>query len=140
MNQSEVEAFVVSLDHVEREDNYGYAFFFVGDDHRVGFVTIGYSDNEFDAVSNLNREGVFRVNIGVSKATFDALLGDASTDSIDYSVLNVFLPHPHYAKQHYLSILNPSGENVERTKQLIIEAHAIASKRYQRRTKDTPTG
>ena len=133
MNQAEVEAFVEKLDNVEREENFGYIFYFVGDDHMVGFVTIGYSDNEFDSVSKLNREGVFRVNIGVSRETFQSLLGDASSENVDYSVLNVFLPHPHYAKQHFVSILNPSGENAEITKKLIIEAHSIAAARLQRK-------
>jgi hypothetical protein len=136
MTQSDVEAFVASLANVQREDNYGYAFFFVGDDHRLAFVTIGYEDNEFDTVSNLNRKGVFRVNIGISKATFESLLGDVDIESVDYSALNVFLPHPHYAKQHFISILNPSGNNADTTKQLMIEAHALATR--MRRGK--PTG
>jgi hypothetical protein len=133
MNQAEVEAFVANLDDVEREDNFGYIFYFVGDDHRVGFVTIGQSDNEFDTVSNLNREGVFRVNIGVSRETFASLLGDVPAENIDYSVLNVFLPHPHYARQHFVSILNPSDENAEVTKKLMVEAHALAASRYKRK-------
>src|SRR5262245_25776574 len=108
MNQSQVEAFVASLNNVQREENYGYIFFFVGDDHRMPFVTIAQSDDDYDKVSNLNREGVFRINIGVSKATFESILGAAGSENIDYSVLNVFLPHPDYAKQHFLCILNPS--------------------------------
>ena len=60
MTQAEVEAFVAALENVQREENFGYSFFFVGDDHRLSFVTIANSDNEFDNVSNLNREGVFR--------------------------------------------------------------------------------
>jgi hypothetical protein len=133
MNQEEVEAFVANLGDVEREDNFGYIFFFVGDDHRVGFVTIGHSDNEFDSLSNLNREGVFRVNIGISRESYESLLGDFPAENIDYSVLNVFLPHPHYAKQHFVSILNPSDENAEVTKKLIVEAHSIAASRYKRK-------
>jgi hypothetical protein len=134
VNQSEVEAFVETLDNVQREENFGYIFYFVGDDHRLSFTTIANSDNAYDSVSNLNREGVFRINIGVSKATFDSLLGDTSADNIDYSVLNVFLPHPDYAKQHFVCILNPSQENVEVTKQLIVEAHAIAATRLAKRS------
>ncbi len=133
MNQSEVEEFVAGLDNVQREDNFGYVFYFVGDDHRLSFVTIANSDNEFDKVSNLNREGVFRINIGVSKKTFDSLLAGSTSENIDYSVLNIFLPHPDYAKQHFVCILNPSGENVDTTQQLIIEAHSIAANRLQRR-------
>ena len=66
MNQAEVEDFVAKLDNVQREVNFGYTFFFVGDDHRLPFVTIAGSDNDYDRVSNLNREGVFRINIGIS--------------------------------------------------------------------------
>lgn len=134
MNQSELEEFVAKLDNVQREENFGYIFFFVGDDHRLPFVTIAHSDNDFDNVSALNREGVFRINIGVSKDTFESLLGDSSSENIDYSVLDVFLPHPHYAKQHFVCILNPSQENEETTKQLIIEAHSIAASRLLRRS------
>lgn len=134
MNQSEMEAFIEGLDNVQREENFGYIFYFVGDDHRLAFVTIGHSDNEFDTVSNLNRDGVFRVNIGVSKATFASLLADAPSENMDYSMLNVFLPHPHYAKQHYVSILNPSEENAKITQQLILEAHAIAAARLAKRS------
>jgi hypothetical protein len=133
MNQSEVEAFVANLDNVQQEENYGYKFFFVGDDHLLPFVTITNSDNEYDSVSNLSREGVFRINIGVSRATFDSLV-NSDAENIDYSVLNTFLPHPEYAKQNWVCILNPSDENVARTKQLITEAHTIAATRLAKKS------
>ncbi|MBX3064916.1 MAG: hypothetical protein KF726_18180 [Anaerolineae bacterium] len=134
MNQTQVEAFVSSLENVQREENFGYAFFFVGEDHRVPFISISDSDNDYDTVSNLNREGVFRLNIGVGRETFKALLGDYDPAAIDYSLLNTFLPHPEYAKQHFVCILNPSGDNVETTKKLIVEAHDLAASRLQRRS------
>ena len=135
MTQAEVETFVAELENVQREENFGYSFFFVGDDHRLSFVTIANSDNDYDNVSNLNREGVFRINIGVSKETFKNLIGEPSSEPVDYSVLNVFLPHPEYARQHFICILNPSGENVETTKKLIVEAHSIAAVQLQRKAK-----
>jgi hypothetical protein len=134
MDQAEVEAFVASMQDVQRKDNYGYVFFFVGDDHLLSFVTVANVDNEWDNVSNLNREGVFRINIGISRETFDTLIGEPS-EPVDYSVLNTFLPHPEYAKQNFICILNPDGENAEKTKELIREAHAIAAKRAQRKAK-----
>lgn len=133
MTQDEVEAFAAGLENVQRDENFGYSFFFVGDDHRLPFVTLANSDNAFDNVSNLNREGVFRINIGVSKETFERLIIEANSEPIDYAVLNVILPHPHYARQHFVCILNPSGENAEITRQLIVEAHAIAAARLQHR-------
>lgn len=135
MNQSEVEAFIATLDNVQQEENFGYIFFFVGDDHRLQFVSIAHADNDYDSVSHLNREGVFRVDIGVSKETFASLFGEFTSENIDYSVLNVFLPHPSYSKQHFVSILNPSDENAEVTKQLIVEAHKIAAARQLRRSR-----
>lgn len=133
MNQQQVETFVETLDNVQREENYGYHFYFVGNDHRLPFVTFANTDQDFDNVSNLNREGVFRVNIGVSKETFDSLVG--VMENPDYTVLNVFLPHPDYAKQHWVCILNPAGENEALTQKLIREAHSIATTRYEKITK-----
>jgi Family of unknown function (DUF6194) len=101
MNQSDLETFVAALPNVQREDNFGYSFFFVGNDHRLPFMTIANSDNEYDNVSNLNREGVFRVNVGVSKDTFQKLVGQVDKDSVDYSALNVFMPHPDYSRPLY---------------------------------------
>jgi len=135
MDQTEVEVFVAGMENVQREDNYGYVFFFVGDDHRLSFVTIANSDNEWDSVSNLSREGVFRVNIGVSRETFKSLIIKPDDEPVDYSVLNTFLPHPEYAQQNFVCILNPSGENIEITKTLIAEAYSIAARRLQRKAK-----
>lgn len=133
MNQSEVEDFVTKLEMVQREENFGYSFFFVGDDHRLPLVSISDSDNEYDKVSNLDREGVFRVNIGISRPTFQSMFADANSENIDYSVLDVFLPHPEYAKQHFVCILNPSQANEDLTKKLIVEAHSKAKSRLQNR-------
>jgi hypothetical protein len=133
MNEAEVEAFLADLDNVQRTENLGYSFFFVGDDHRLPFLTMVSSDNEFDNVSNLDREGVFRINIGIGRKTFEDLFVERHSEPVDYSALNVFLPHPEYSKQHFICILNPAGENVEKTKNLIIEAHSIASERFRRK-------
>lgn len=135
MKREDFEAFVMGLPNVQREENFGYSFFFVGGDHRLPFVTIADSDNEYDDVSDLDREGVFRLNIGVSKETFKHLLEnplEQEEKGVDYSVLNVFLPHPQYSRQHFVCILNPISNNAEKTKQLLIEAHAIAEGRLQR--------
>ena len=133
MNQSEVEAFVSKLDNVQRDDSYGYAMYFVGDEHLVPFVSIASSDNEYDSVSDLNREGIYRINIGVGRETFDSLVGNMKLEDIDYSALDVLIPHPEYAKQHFVCILNPSGENEELTKKLITEAHDLVANRLERK-------
>jgi hypothetical protein len=136
MNQSQVETFIESLENVQQTENFGYKFYFIGDDHMLPFTTIANTDNDYDSVSNLNRPGIFRINIGVSRATFDKLIPQYDPETIDHSQLNTILPHPDYAKQNFICILNPSGKNVATTKELIQEAHSIAVVRFQRKTKN----
>lgn len=138
MNQQDVEDFVSALENVQKSDAYGYQFFFYSDDHRMPFLTIANSDNDYDKVSNLNREGVFRINLGVRKETFASLFpenpGGDSAD-VDFTALNTFLPHPDYAKQYFICILNPSGDNEAPFRKLVREAHDVAKQRYERKNR-----
>lgn len=85
------------------------------------FATLVTSD-EYDSASNLSRPGVYRLNIGVSRSTFARLVG--SLPEPDYTALDRVLPHPVYAAQHWLSILNPSDATFESTvKPLLHEAY-----------------
>lgn len=137
MTQAEIEAFVEGLDNVQRAEAFGYLLFFVGDDHRLPFVTIADSDQESDNVSNLDRDGVFRINVGVSNAAFESLLHHRGSEDIDQSVLDRFLPHPHYSQQNWVCILNPGQRNEESVKELIVEAHSIATARMRRQMDGT---
>jgi hypothetical protein len=72
--------------------------------------------------SDLNRPGVYRLNIGVSKATFERVVG--SNRDPDYTALDQLMPHPVYAMQHWVSILNPSEATFDKiVKPLLDEAH-----------------
>ena len=103
----------------------------------VPFVSIATEDSDYDNVSNLNHEGTFRLNIGVSKGTYDALFAHANLpQEIDYAVLDTFLPHPHYAQQFYVCIVNPSEEKNEKLKELITESHALATQKQSLRDKN----
>ena len=73
--------------------------------HWPNFATIVSSD-DFDQVSDLSRPGVFRLNIRVGSETFDRLVGSVSEP--DFAALDAVLPHPEYAAQHWVCILNPS--------------------------------
>ncbi|HYK97092.1 MAG TPA: DUF6194 family protein [Candidatus Acidoferrales bacterium] len=83
--------------------------------------------------SGLAREGVFRLNIGVGPETFDRIAGGRREP--DYSALDTLFPHPVYAAQQWVAVLNPSAERFERdVKPLLEEAHArVATKTEQRR-------
>ena len=89
----------------------GATFFSLDDSHWPNFATIVTTDEHDDGEpSRLSRPGVFRLNIGVGKATFERLLG--ATKDPDYAALDTILPHPVYAKQRWISILNPSHATV----------------------------
>lgn len=94
--------------------------------HWPNFATLVTSD-EYDAFSDLARPGVYRLNIGLSKATFESVVGGVSDP--DHTALEVLLPHPVYALQHWVCILNPSEETFDTVvKPLLDEAHERVAK------------
>jgi hypothetical protein len=91
--------------------------------HFPNFATIVTTDEHDDgAPSNLARPGVFRLNIGVGRETFERIV-DAS-GGVGYAVFDRFFPHPVYAKQLWISILNPSEATFrDEVVPLLTEAH-----------------
>jgi len=99
---------------------------------RFPFATIVTKDyGDFDKASNLDRPGVFRLNIGVSKETFAKQFG--TEGEYDFAALDRILPHPVYGRNHFVSVLNPSDSTFEVIKPLLSEAHGIAMGRVERR-------
>ena len=95
------------------------------------FATVVTSD-AFDDASHLSRPDAYRLNIGLSRDTFQRLVGDQ--EAPDYTALNQLMPHPVYAKQLYVSILNPTTETFESMiKPLLEEAHARTAAQFARR-------
>jgi hypothetical protein len=101
----------------------GATFFSLDDRHWPNFATIVTTDeHDMGAPSDLAREGVFRLNIGVGKETFTRLVG--SIGDADFAALDQVVPHPVYAKQRWIAILNPSRQTFDDlVKPLIAEAH-----------------
>ena len=102
------------------------------DSRRFPFATIVTQDyGDFDNTSNLNRDGVFRLNIGVSKQTYQKLFG---TDrQYDFTALDELMPHPVYGGNHFVCVLNPSDSTFDSIKPLLEETYGIAVKRAQPR-------
>jgi hypothetical protein len=74
------------------------------------------------------------LNIGLTRETFDRLVGDQAGAQVDYTILDRFLPHPVYAAQHYVSILNPSARTFEETiRPLLAEAFERVARQYRLR-------
>lgn len=52
---------------------------------------------------------MFRLNVSVGRRAFDAVLGEGWADRVvDPTALDVLMPHPVYAPQGWVCILNPS--------------------------------
>ena len=139
MDESSVANYITeTFPGVETTTNFGYIFFFYKTDHMVPFATIASSDNEYEQISNLDRPGVFRLNIGVSRETFQSLFGTAKVDvgSYDFTALDVIMPHPDYSPQNFICVLSPSEATFEKVRVLLAEAYEIAVRKHNRRNKE----
>ena len=111
----------------------GATFFSLDARHWPNFATIVTTDeHDMGTPSDLARPGVFRLNIGVGKATFERLVGDQVEP--DYAALDSVVPHPVYSKQRWVAILNPSRRSFDEViKPLLDEAHERLARPRRRR-------
>jgi Family of unknown function (DUF6194) len=130
---------------------WGDSFFFydpddsIPADRRFPFATIVIKDYPgFDTASNLDRPGVYRLNLAVGRSRFEELFGfppaefAGHQDSFDYTVLDQVIPHPVYARQAWVSILVPGERAGDQVSTLIAHAYRRAKDRYRpgRRSQD----
>jgi hypothetical protein len=127
----------------------GDSFFFynpdtsVSPDHRFPIITLVTGDR-YDQFSDLDRPGVFRLNIGIGKETFRARFGKPELpgsregdgdggSAFDFTALNQVMPHPVYGRMYWVSILNPSDETFAKEVQpLLAEAYTLAVGKQKR--------
>ncbi|WP_197319578.1 DUF6194 family protein [Saccharomonospora sp. NB11] len=148
MTAEELVRLVGSYDGVHSVEHEGDTFFFYGFDGDVDiartlpFATIVTGDHG-ETVSQLAADGAYRLNIGLTKASYVERFGPAPTErddegvlrtGVDYTARDVLMPHPFYASQHWVAVVNPSPATVERLHPLLTEAHAFAKRKYDNRT------
>jgi hypothetical protein len=111
----------------------GATFFSLDEKHWPNFATIVTTDeHDVGSPSNLARPDVFRLNIGVGRETFRRLVGSMSEP--DYTAIDQVLPHPVYARQRWLAVLNPSRETFDQlVKPLLTEAYDRLARSRRRR-------
>ncbi|OYZ38497.1 MAG: hypothetical protein B7Y25_00920 [Alphaproteobacteria bacterium 16-39-46] len=109
----------------------------------VYFSTIKEKDGENDKASHLYREGIFRLNFGISKQTFLDLFqilpkrpsrGNSIEGSYDFKEIDILTPHPIYGWMAWVSVLNPSLSSFEKLKKLLSESYHLTVKKYKRNT------
>lgn len=142
-NLAQVNVVVASEENGAPQGSWGDVFVMhdVPPDTRAGFpfATIVTQDQpDFDELSRLDRAGAFRVNIQVGRERAAELLGRASAGSdiedVDFAEADRLLPHPVYAPQGYVSVVNPGDETAELVHQLLREAHTRSRARLRTRT------
>ena len=138
-NYPGVDIQVASADNGAPEMAWGDTFFIHDPERnlegarRFPFATIVTKDyGDFDDKSNLDRPGVFRLNIGVSKETYASLFPQDGEH--DFTALDTLMPHPVYGVNHWVCVLNPSDATFDKIRPLLDEAYEIAVRRNRDRT------
>jgi Family of unknown function (DUF6194) len=145
MDASEMKRYIrEGFEGVKAVDNSGDTFFMYDPDgdlppeRQFPFVTIVTGDR-YDGVSKLDRPGAYRLNIGLTKATYAARFGAAPTQrdangvldtGFDYAAVDTVMPHPIYASQHWVCVVNPGEATLETIRTLLAEAHVFAARKY----------
>lgn len=155
MTEDEIIHFVAGLGQVDvmtasRESGapeiaWGDSFFLYDPDGRARersgftpFATLVTKDYPgFDSDSDLDRPGVFRVNVAVGRALFEEVVGHTPAahaehrEDFDFTGLDRLLPHPAYAAQGWVSVLNPGARTRERLRELLVLARERAAARHR---------
>lgn len=114
---------------------WGDSFFYYAPDGKMPprtqpFATIVTKNYPEDELSELDRDGVYRVNIHPSRASFEHWAARAGGDP---SVLDRIIVHPVYGQLGWLAVLNPGPETAETARELLREAYELDRIRYERR-------
>ncbi|RZT80627.1 erythromycin esterase-like protein [Micromonospora violae] len=134
-----VEQVVASEEDGSPEAAWGDRFFFVGPDRRQPFATIVERDVPgFDEASQLDRPGVFRLNLDLGRAEFERLFGfppkafEEHRHEFDFARLDTVSPHPGYALYGFASIVMPGPQLLPEIDRLLAIAHGRAADRDDR--------
>ncbi len=108
----------------------------------VYILTVKNKDGENDKGSRLDRDGIYPLNLGVRKKTYEKYFGclpkrpakgKTADTGYDYTETDKIIPHPVYAWMGWICVLNPSEKTFEELKPLISEAYEYAKEKYSKR-------
>jgi hypothetical protein len=121
------------------QGSWGDRFFYVGPDRSQPFATIVEHDVPgFDEASQLDRPGVYRLNLDLGRVEFQKLFGfpprnfEEHRDEFDFARLDTVVPHPGYALHGIASIVMPGPQMLPEIDRLLAIAHARAVARHAR--------
>jgi len=110
----------------------------------VYFCTIKEKNGDNDKSSELDRDSVFRVSVGVGKSNYEQHFGikpkrpekgGIVNTGHDFTKLDELMPHPIYAWMSWVQILSPSKSSFDSCYPLIKDAHASAVMKFNKKVK-----
>jgi hypothetical protein len=121
---------VARADDGSPEIAWGDTFFYIRDKSgapkKMPFTTIVTKDYDgFDTDSQLNRGGLYRLNIDVGKEKLEEMFDFKPREptqlqsKFDCTALNTFFPHPVYGPHGWISIINPDQEQASAVHSLL---------------------
>jgi hypothetical protein len=108
----------------------------------VYFCTIKEKDGANDKASNLSRDGVFRLSIGLGTENYTQRFGPKPArppkggiveTGYDFTAHNVLSPHPIYAWMGWAQVLNPDRDTFDALLPLIADAHQAAQRKFEKK-------
>lgn len=129
------------FDYINPLETWGELSFFVNPGIKLKrgkyFATLKSKNGKNDKASSLDREGVFRLNIGLPSKDYETIFGLRPPKPIkgniiqgdyDFTSLNTLTPHPIYGWMGWIAILNPSKTTFESCKYYLNVAYSKALK------------
>lgn len=110
----------------------------------VYFCTIKEKNGDNDKSSELDRESVFRLSIGVGKTNYEQYFGTTPKrpekggiidTGHDFTKLDELMPHPIYGWMSWVQILSPSKSSFDSILPLIKDAHANAVIKFNKKAR-----
>jgi len=107
----------------------------------VYFCTVKDHDGANDKASALDREGVFRLAVGLTVRSYERLFGprparppkgSAVVTGHDFTRLDVVMPHPVYAWMGWVQVLNPSEETFASMQPLFAESYDHVVRKFEK--------
>jgi Family of unknown function (DUF6194) len=145
MDANEMTSYInETFDGVNALENSGDMFFLydpardLPPERQMPFATVVTGDH-YETVSALDRPDTYRINIGLTRATYSSLFGvvpkvrdgqGVFQTGFDYAATDTLMPHPFYASQHWVCVVNPGEATLDTVRQLLAEAHEFAARKY----------
>lgn len=115
------------FDGIHVDTSTGALLFSVEQERVLPFLSLKSHDDPYDQASGLNREGVYRFTLALSREAYESLFDpQAGPPSFDPMALDQVMPHPVYAQMHWICVLSPSEATFQVLQPMMLDAYALA--------------